>query len=106
MKVLLNSDNQIEVNDVLTAFVQGEVDRALGRFEDKLTRVEVHLRDLNGPKEGPLADKRCVIEARPAGWQALIASEDAETVTEAILEAANKMKRQLESAFGRAVDKR
>lgn len=52
MKVLLNSDNRIEVNDVLRAIVQGEVDRALGRFEDRLTRVEVYLSDLNGPKEG------------------------------------------------------
>jgi ribosome-associated translation inhibitor RaiA len=106
MKVLLNSDNRIEVNDVLRAIVQGEVDRALGRFEDRLTRVEVYLSDLNGPKEGPLADKRCVVEARPAGRQPLVASDDTETVTEAIAGAVNKMKRQLESELGREAEKR
>ena len=106
MKILLTSDNEIKVNEVLTAFAQGEVDRALGRFEDRLTRVEIHLKDMNGPKGGPLADKRCVIEAHPAGWHPLTASDDAESVTESITGAVNKMKREMESAFGSAADKR
>ena len=101
MKVLINGDNQIKVGEGLTSFVQGEVDRALGRFEDRLTRVEVYLSDLNGPKEGGTADKRCVIEARPAGRQPVAATADAVTVDEAIAESVNKMKRQLESALGR-----
>jgi len=106
MKVLINSDNQISNSQVLTEFTQGEVDRALGRFEDRLTRVEVYLSDLNGPKEGPLADKRCLIEVRSAGRDPMVASDDAETVTEAISGAANKMKRKLESAFGRENERR
>ncbi|HMF54634.1 MAG TPA: HPF/RaiA family ribosome-associated protein [Edaphobacter sp.] len=106
MQVLINSDNQISVNEELTKFVQEEVDRALGRFEERLTRVEVFLSDLNGPKTGSSADKRCVIEARPSGMQPVSASEDAGVITEAVSGAVSKMKRQLESAFGRAADKR
>jgi len=106
MKVLINSDNRISTSQVLTEFTQAEVDRALGRFEDRLTRVEVHLKDLDGPKEGPLADKRCLIEVRPAGRDPMVVSDDAETVTEAISGAVNKMKRKLESEFGRENEKR
>jgi len=105
MKVQINSDSHVVVNGEVSAFVQGEVDRALGRFEDWLTRVEVHLSDLDGPKSGAQPDKRCIIEARPAGRQPLKTSDDAQTVNAAVSGAANKMKRQLETEFGRAADK-
>lgn len=106
MQILVNGDNQISVDARLTEFVQGKVGRALGRFGDRLTRVEVHLSDHNGPKSGPLPDKRCLIEARPSGWQPVSTRDHANSVAEAVSNAANKMRRQLESAFGRAADKR
>ncbi|QNI38292.1 HPF/RaiA family ribosome-associated protein [Edaphobacter albus] len=106
MQILVNGDNQISVDARLTEFVQDEVGRALGRFGGRLTRVEVHLSDHNGPKSGASPDKRCLIEARPSGWQPVSASDDANSVAEAVSNAANKMKCQLESAFGRAADKR
>jgi ribosomal subunit interface protein len=106
MQVLINSDNQVSVNGELTKFIQEEIERALGRFEDRLTRVDVFLSDLNGPKTGSAADKRCVIETRPSGRQPVTASDDAGTMTEAISGAVSKMRRQLDSTFGRASDKR
>jgi hypothetical protein len=102
MKVLINSDNHIKVDAAITDMAQAEVDRALNRFEDRLTRVELYLSDLNGPKEGDhLEDKRCVVEARPAGMQPVSVTQDAMTVAEAIGGAVNKMKRLLESAAGK-----
>ena len=66
MKIQVNSDNTITVDASLTRFVEGEVSRAVGQVHRKLTRVEVHLSDVDNKKTGQ-ADKRCLIEVRPAG---------------------------------------
>lgn len=46
--------------------IESKVRSALQRFSSRLTRVEVHVADMNGQKRGA-DDKRVVIEARPAG---------------------------------------
>jgi hypothetical protein len=48
MQVLMKSDNQVSGDRELTEFVQGEVDRALERFEERLMKPPIrgtrHLR--------------------------------------------------------------
>jgi hypothetical protein len=105
MKILINSNNKFEVDRELSGAVVSEVERALERFEGRLTRVEVHLSDENGAKGGD-RDKRCVIETRPAGMQPLSVTDNAATVEEAATGAAHKMKRLLDSAFGKIDEKR
>ena len=105
MKILVNSNNKFEVDRELSSAVESEVERAIGRFGEKLTRVEVHLSDENGAKGGA-RDKRCVIETRLAGMQPLSASDNAATIEEAVTGAAHKMKRLLDSAFGKIDEKR
>jgi ribosome-associated translation inhibitor RaiA len=104
MDVLINTDNRVVLNSEARAFIEGEVDRALGRFSDRVTRAEVYLSDENADKGGP-NDKRCVIEVRPSSMQPVSASDKASTVEEATTGAAQKMRRQLDSTFGR-VDQR
>ena len=60
MKIQVNSDKTIAVDASLTRFVEGEVDRVLGRFAARLTRVEIYLSDIDNRKTGK-ADKRCLI---------------------------------------------
>jgi ribosome-associated translation inhibitor RaiA len=100
MKIQVNSDNQIAMTTVLSTFIEGEVERALERFNDRLTRVEVHVSDENAAKGGA-RDKRCVIETRPTGLNPLSASDAAATVEAAVTGASNKMKRLLETTFGK-----
>jgi len=100
MKILINTDNQVKLDAAQQAFVEGEVDRAIGRFSDRLTRAEVYLSDENSDKGGP-KDKRCVIEVRPAAKQPVSASDKASTVEEAVTSTAHKMRRQLDSTFGK-----
>lgn len=100
MKILVNSDRTIEVNADLTRLVRDEVDRALARFAAKLTRVEVHLSDIDNLKTGK-PDKRCIIEVRPAGDQPRSASALAATTDSAIRQALGKMQRLLTTFFGR-----
>jgi hypothetical protein len=105
MKILINSNNKFEVNAELAKEVESEVERAIERFEERLTRAEVHLSDENGAKAGE-RDKRCVIEVRPVGMQPVSVTEDAATVLEAATGAAHKMKRLLDSTFGKSDEKR
>lgn len=100
MKIQVNSDKTIAVNAGLTQFVEREVSRLLGRFATRITRVEIHLSDVDNIKTGQ-ADKRCLIEARPAGAPPRTASARAAKVSSAVDEALGKMQRSLTTFFGR-----
>ncbi len=100
MKIQVNSDKTIAVDASLTRYVEGEVGRVLGRFAVRLTRVEIHLSDIDNGKTGK-ADKRCLIEVRPMGAQPLSASATATKMPSAIGEALGKMQRALTTFFGR-----
>ena len=104
MKIQINSDKQIVVDAMLSSAVESEIRRALERFEPQLTRVEVHLRDLNSNKPGP-RDKRCQLETRPAGRQPVSVAHEARTVEQSVRAAAAKMKRLLQTSFGRAASR-
>ena len=65
MKIQINNDRTIVADTGLKHFIEHEVNRLLDRFATRLTWVEVHLRDVDNKKTGQ-ADKRCLVEARPA----------------------------------------
>jgi ribosome-associated translation inhibitor RaiA len=100
MKIQVNSDKTIDVDATLTRFVEGEVNRVLDRFAPRLTRVEVHLSDVDNKKTGR-ADKRCLIEARPAGGRPLSASATTTKTESAVGAALGKLQRSLTTFFGR-----
>jgi ribosome-associated translation inhibitor RaiA len=101
MQVIVNSDHHITGDETVTQRVQSIVEDALDRFADRITRVEVFLSDEAGGKHGA-KDKRCVMEARPAGLGQVAASNEAPTVLEAIEGAAHKLQRALGHALGKA----
>ena len=70
MKIQVNCDKTIAVDASPIRFVEGEVRRVLGRFAIMLTRVEIHLSDVNHRKRGQ-TDKRCLIEVRLTGARPL-----------------------------------
>ncbi|HSJ48931.1 MAG TPA: hypothetical protein VLA26_08800 [Gammaproteobacteria bacterium] len=69
-------------------------------YEDKITRLEVHLRDDNAHKTGP-ADKTCTLEARLAGLQPIAVDHTADSVTAATTGALQKLRSALESTLGK-----
>ena len=99
MQVQVNTDNHIKGDDALSRLVEAEVDGSIGRFGEQITRVEVHLNDLNGHKAG--IDKRCMMEARIAGHQPVAVSHEAGTLEEAISGAAEKLERTLDRTLGK-----
>ena len=104
MQIQFNSDESLALNQQLSDELGGAVNHTLERFDDRLTRVEIHLSDLNGPKSGP-PDKRCLMEARPAGQEPVAVTNEAPTVELAVHGAASKMSRLLSSRFGRLEDR-
>lgn len=63
MTIQINTDNNIEGTEALTAQYEAQIESELSRFNDHITRIEVHLSDENGHKEG-LNTKRCLLEVR------------------------------------------
>lgn len=99
MQIQINTDSHIEADPDLRKAVEATVAGALGRFGERLTRVEVHLTDVNANKGG--RDIRCVMEARAAGLQPVMVDELANDVDSAVREAAGKLERALDTRFGR-----
>jgi ribosome-associated translation inhibitor RaiA len=85
--------------------VRDVVGGALDRFAPQITRVEVHVRDVNGPKQGAW-DKECTIEARLAGRDPVAVTAAAENLLQAVNEAAEKLKRRIESDLGKLKQRR
>ncbi|TVQ73729.1 MAG: hypothetical protein EA373_00855 [Oceanospirillales bacterium] len=100
MIIQVNTDSSIENDSKLTAHVESVVEKALGRFSDKITRVEVHLHDENAHKPGD-HDKRCLLEVRLAGLQPQAVTHHADSTDKALNGACDKMKSLLESMLGR-----
>lgn len=101
MKIQVNTDAHIEGREALATQVSATVEHALHRFHDQVTRLEVHLSDQNGGKNGQ-HDKRCVMEARLAGRQPIAASDSAATLDQAVRGAADKLARLIDTQLGRA----
>lgn len=103
MQVQVNTDDNIQGREGLSAWVEDEIKSVLTHFDAHVTRVEVHLSDENAAKAGG-GDKRCVMEARPAGLQPVAVSHHAATVHEAVTGAAKKLRTMLASSLGRRTD--
>ena len=99
------SDKHIDSDKRTQDWVTATVEVTLERHLEDLTRVEVHLSDENGGKSGP-KDKRCKMEARPKGHQPILVSHDADSLTQAVEGAAQKLEHALEHLFGKLRGKR
>jgi len=100
MLIQTNTDRNIYATAVLSGQVEAAVTRALARFADQITRVEVHLSDENGGKGGA-DDKRCLMEARLEGRPPIAVTHMAPTVETAIAGAAGKLARAIEGTLER-----
>lgn len=103
MQIQVNTDDHVHGREDVTRAVTQEVEHALHRFASRLQRVEVHLGDTNAGKHGA-DDKRCMMEARPAGHPPVAVTHQADTLQLAIQGAARKLQHRLETVLGRISD--
>jgi ribosomal subunit interface protein len=85
----------LDVPDALRSYVEHNLSEVLKHYSERLTRVEVHLRDLNSHQKNGI-DKHCLIEARPRGMDPVVAEHDAPEFKDAVHQAALKLERGLQ----------
>jgi ribosome-associated translation inhibitor RaiA len=101
MQIQINTDRNIEGLDAFSEQVRVDVDSALDRYREQISRVEVHLSDENADKSGQ-RDKRCLIEARLEGRQPIAVTEEAASIEQAVRGATGKLTRLIATQLGRA----
>jgi ribosome-associated translation inhibitor RaiA len=100
MTIQINSDNNILGTEGLSKFAESTIIETLKRFENHITRIEVHLNDENSHKNG-INDKRCMIESRLEGMQPIAVTAHGDTIHEALKSALGKLKSILDTTIGK-----
>jgi ribosome-associated translation inhibitor RaiA len=100
MTIQFNTDNNIKGNEELRKPLIAVISEELSRFSAQITRLEVHLSDEDGNKNG-LNDKRCMLEARLEGKQPIAVTNHANNHEQAVSGAIDKLKTSLDTIFGR-----
>lgn len=100
MLIQFNTDNRITGDEALAAQAQEIVTSRLDRFSSRLSRIEIHLSDANGPRSGS-NDIVCTLEARPEGGNPVTVKASAHQTDAALRDAADKMQALLATHFGK-----
>lgn len=100
MQFQFNSDSSVMGTENVAERIEEMVREKIARFEDRLTRVEVHVSDVNSAKHGP-DDKHCMIEARPRSGKPIGVTGKADKVDDAARRAANTLVERLDRLFGK-----
>ncbi len=103
MYIQIHTDNQVVSDQGRDDRLEEQIRQRLARFENRITDVEVHVSDVNGPRGGA-ADLRATLEARINGIPPVAVAEHGTSVDRAILGAANKAVRALDHQLGRLSD--
>ena len=101
MQVLLHSDQHTDGSQAMAENFVSAANAALGRFGERVTRVEAHLSDANGTASSNATDIHCTLEAQVIGAEPVIVKDQAGNAHQAIEGALRKLKR----AIGAAVAK-
>ncbi len=100
MQIQINSDKNINADEKMETYYSSLIEKALGRFEDHITRIEVHLSDENSEKSGT-DDKRCLIEARLNGKPPVAVTNTDETIEKSFRGSLDKIKKVLDTTFSK-----
>lgn len=100
MKIQFNTDKTVHGDERVRDFFTAKISDELLRYQSHISRVEVHITDQNGKKEG-WNDIHCLLEARIEARTPVAVSNQADTVEMAISGAVDKLKAALETILGR-----
>ncbi len=100
MKIQFNTGRNIIGSEELRTSLTSIISEELSRFNDHITRLEVHLSDEDSNKNG-VNDKRCMIEARLEGMKPIAVTNHADTQEQAVTGAVEKLKSSLNTIQGR-----
>jgi sigma 54 modulation/S30EA-like ribosomal protein len=96
MTIQFNTDHNLDGNEKFSVYFMELISTELSRYRERITRVEVHVTDVNGHKGGP-NDKRCVMEARVKGRGPVVVTCTGDTPEQVIQAALQKLSLSMES---------
>lgn len=96
MQIQFNSDKTIMSNERQYEFFSAQITEELKTYDSSISRIEVHLSDENGKKEG-INTIRCLLETRIEGKQPTVVSCQSNTIEASISCALKKLKAQLKT---------
>lgn len=91
MQIQINTDRNIKGHETFTSNISSNMETALRRFSDRISRLELHLSDENG--------KGCAMEVWINGRHPIAVTHLAETLEKAIDGASEKMLRLIENTL-------
>lgn len=100
MKIQYNTDKTINGDERHQDYYTDLIAQGLDRFQSHITRIEAHVSDQNGKKEG-LQDIVCLLEARLEGRRPIAVSAQEDNVEQAVTAATDKLKAALETVLGK-----
>ena len=103
--IQIHADNQVPSDNERDTRLEEQIRQRLARFEGRITDVEVHVSDINGPRGGN-ADMRCTMEARVNGLPPVAAIDEGNTFDRAVIGAAKKVVRALDHQLGKLTDRK
>ena len=99
MHIQINTDHNIQGDERLAEVCEQLVSAAMAPIASRLTRVEVHVKDMRGPKGGE--DIRATVEARPEGMRPYAVHHDGTDISQTVKAASKKLRQRLEGEFGK-----
>ncbi|PSJ39711.1 HPF/RaiA family ribosome-associated protein [Allosphingosinicella deserti] len=105
MFIQIHADNQIPSDNDRDTRLEEQIRQRLARFEGRITDVEVHVSDINGPRGGN-ADLRCSMEARINGIPPVAAIDEGNNIDRAVIGAAKKVVRAIDHQLGKLGDRK
>ena len=103
MTIQFNTDKTVKWDERHSEHFNAVLTKELKRYSSHITRIEVHLSDENGEKEG-VNDIRCLMEARLEGRKPLAITATANSEEQAISDAVRKLNTVLKKTIGRMTE--
>jgi ribosomal subunit interface protein len=100
MTIQFNADNNLTIHEEFRDKLKDLLTEELSRFSEHITRLQVHLSDENGHKQGQ-NDKKCMLEAKVEGRPPIAVKAGANNYELAVDAAVDKLKSSLDTIFDR-----
>lgn len=102
MDIQFNTGNKVDGDARMSAHVEARLRERLARFERRLSRIEVHIRDTDGTRrEGPDGIE-ATLEARPTSGDPIAVTERRETPEAAFGAALQTLVARMDAVFGKS----
>ncbi len=103
MTIEINSDKNFNVQKSFGKNIKEMLVEDLIRFQEQITKIEVHFSDQNGNKNGT-TDKKCLLEAYLKTIQPIVVTDKSSTYDLALVGATDKLKTTIVSILGESKD--